>query len=64
MCAELPSLETIYKNRLNRKASLVLKDESHPAKKYFELLTRGQKCRHFKGKKRFLDSTYPQTVKL
>ena len=64
MCVELPSLETIYKKRLNRKASLILKDESHPANKYFELLPSGRRYRHFKGNKRFLDSTYPQTVKL
>ena len=59
ICVELPSLETVYKNRLNRKASIILKDESHPANK-----PSGRRYRHFKGNKRFLDSTYPQTVKL
>ena len=63
MGVELPSLETIYKNKLPRKVSLILKDESRPENKYFELFPSGRRYRHLKGNKRFLDSTYPQAVK-
>ena len=61
---ELPSLDTIYRERLARKTQLILSDISHPARAYFDLLPSGRRYRHFKGNKRFLDSTYSQAVKL
>ena len=61
---ELPSLDTIYRERLARKTQLILSDISHPARAYFDLLPSGRRYRLFKGNKRFLDSTYSQAVKL
>ena len=60
----LPSLDEIYRERLSRKTQLILKDISHPANKYFDILPSGRRYRHFIGNKRFLDSTYPQAVRL
>ena len=59
----LPSLEDIYINRLTTKTNLILTDINHPARKYFEFLPSGRRLRHFKGTKRFLNSTYPQAIK-
>ena len=61
---ELPSLYDIYRDRLSRKTQLILNDNVHPANKYFDILPSGRRYRHFKGNKRFLDSTYPQAVRL
>ena len=61
---ELPSLYNIYRDRLSRKTQLILNDNVHPANKYFDILPSGRRYRHFKGGKRFLDSTYPQAVRL
>ena len=61
---DLPSLEDIYIQRLSRKTNVILNDSSHPAIKYFNLLPSGRRMRHFKGNVRFLNSTYPQAVKI
>ena len=61
---DLPSLEDIYVQRLVRKTNLILKDNSHPAVKYFDILPSGRRMRHFKGNARFLNTTYPQAVKI
>ena len=49
---DLPSLEDIYIRRLSRKTNVILNDSSHPAIKYFNLLPRGRRMRHFKGNAR------------
>ena len=59
----LPSLEEIYINRLTNKTKIILNDLYHPARKYFEFLKSGRRLRHFKGNRRFLNSTYPQAIK-
>ena len=60
----LPSLEQIYVQRVERKTNLILNDSSHPSHKYFEFLPSGRRMRQFKGNVRFLNSTYPQSVKI
>ena len=62
--AKLPSLKEIYIKRLKKKTSVILKDQHHPAYNYFDLMPSGRRYRHFKGKKRFLNSTFPQSVRL
>ena len=59
----LPSLENIYFERLEKKTNLILKDEYHPSRKYFNFLPSGRRIRHFRGNVRFLKSTYPQAVR-
>ena len=59
----LPSLYETYCKRLTKKTNVILKDNSHPANNYFDLMPSGRRFRHFKGNKRFLNSTYPQAVK-
>ena len=43
----LPSLEQIYVQRVERKTNLILNDSSHPSHKYFEFLPRGRRMRQF-----------------
>ena len=64
MCMSLPSLEDIYLQRMKNKTSNILKDKCHPAHKYFEFLPSMKRLRTFKGNKRFINSFYPQAVKL
>ena len=59
----LPSLHDIYLKRISKKSNTILKDPEHPAHKYFELLPSGKRYRHFKGNKRYINSTFPQTVR-
>ena len=59
----LPSLHDIYLKRIAKKSNTILKDPEHPAHKYFELLPSGKRYRHFKGNKRYINSTFPQAVR-
>ena len=59
----LPFLNEIYLKRLAKKTNLILKHNEHPSNCYFELLPSGKRYRHFKGNKRFINSTYPQAVR-
>ena len=60
---ELPTLESIYVRRLVKRASNILKDDTHPAYKLFELLPSGRRYRSIATKtNRFRDSTFPQTM--
>ena len=59
----LPTLKDIYFKRLANKTNLILKNSDHPAYDYFELLPSGKRYRHFKGNKRFVNSTFPQAVR-
>ena len=59
----LPSLHEIYLKRIKKKSNTILKDNEHPANKYFELLPSGKRYRHFKGNKRYINSTFPQAVR-
>ena len=60
---ELLPLNYIYNQRLERKTKLIMKEPFHPANKYFQFLRSGKRLRHFKGAKRFVNSTYPQAVR-
>ena len=62
--APLPSIEQIYLSRLEATSKKVMKDRFHPAYRYFEQLPSGRRLRAFKGNKRFINSFYPQAVKL
>jgi len=44
---ELPSLNQIYRYRLSRKTQLILKDNVHPANKYFDILPSTKKVQIF-----------------
>ena len=60
---KLPTLKDIYFKRLAKKTNLILKNNDHPAHGYFDLLPSGKRYRHFKGNKRFVNSTFPQAVR-
>ena len=49
---------------IKKKTELILKDNTHPANTYFDFLPSKRRLRHFKGNKRFINSTYPQAVRL
>ena len=53
----------IYNQRLERKTKLIMKEPFHPANRYFQFLRSGKRLRHFKGAKRFVNSTYPHAVR-
>ena len=69
-CAEkiintrLPSLESIYIDRMGKKINKILRDQYHPAHPYFHLLPSNRRLRNFKGCKRLTNSFFPQAVKL
>jgi len=60
----LKSLETLYQERLTGKMTNIMKDKSHPSRHYFEFLPHGRRLRAFSGSSRFVNSCYPQAVKL
>ena len=60
---ELPTLESIYVNRMRTKVDSIIKDFSHPAHDYFKVLPHGRRLRAFKGCGRFVNSFYPKAVK-
>lgn len=59
----LPSLESIYEERMGNKIDKILQEDEHPARHYFELLPHGRRFRAFKGSARFVKSFFPQAVK-
>ena len=61
---ELPSLYDLYIQRIAKKTQKILKDDYHPAKKYFLKLKSGFRFRCFKGNQRFVNSCYPSAVKV
>ena len=61
----LPSLETIYKDRVKKRAAKIVKDQSHPANYLFEELPSGRRYRTIKAKtERFRKSFYPSATSL
>lgn len=60
----LPSLQSLYNDRIVKKAKSIVADESHPARGYFNLLPSGRRYRTFRGNKRFVNSCYPSAVKI
>ena len=60
----LPSLESLYHQRLKTRTHKILKDQSHPAYDIFELLPSGRRYRALKIKTtRFGDSLFPNAIK-
>ena len=59
----LPSLESIYIERMEMKTMKILRDEFHPASSYFNLLPSNRRMRAFKGCKRLTHSFFPEAVK-
>lgn len=45
----LPSLDSIYKDRVMKRTDKILKDADHPSHHYFEFLPSGRRFRTFKG---------------
>ena len=58
-----PSIETIYQERLLKKASAIVKDLCHPANELFQLMKSGRYRSFPVTSKRALTSTYPAAVK-
>ena len=57
----LPSLESIYNERVLKRARKILHDASHPGNNYFTVLPH-KNLRTFKGSKRFIKTFYPSAV--
>ena len=60
----LPSLNELYITRVSAKTTKMRKDPFHPANRYFELLPSNRRLRQFMGNKRFVNSFFPEAVKL
>ena len=60
----LPSLQSIYNDRIKMRTAAIMNDEYHPAHGYFTFLPSGKRSRTFYGNKRFVNSFYPQAVKI
>ena len=59
----LPSLESLYQQRLLRRAGLISQDPSHPAHDLFEPLPSSRRFRSIKTRtRRFSNSFYPVAV--
>ena len=61
---DLPSTDNIYLQRLLDRAKRVVEDQSHPSNKYLVPLPSGRRYRSFKGSTRFLNSTFPEAVRV
>lgn len=61
---DLPSLETLYHQRVLRRAKSIISDVSHPASHLFQLLPSGRRYRHIKCRtKRMQTSFFPEAVR-
>ena len=61
---DLPSLESLYEQRLKKKTKKILKDQSHPANHLFDLLPSGKRFRSLKTRtERFKNSFYPKSIR-
>lgn len=61
--SELPGLDTIYHNRLQKKALSILRDITHPGHSMFELLPSGRRFRTIRTRtNRLRNSFYPRAV--
>ena len=61
---ELSTLDSIFRERAKSRTRAIMNDCYHPAQKYFRLLPSGRRLKSFSGTKRFLNSTYPCSVRL
>ena len=60
----LPSLESIYNNRIKNKVENILREVHHPAHELFQMLPSKRRLRSFRGKTRFLNSLFPSAVRI
>ena len=59
----LPTLSSLYLQRVNSRAQKIIKDSSHPANNLFQLLRSKRRFRYFKTKtERFKNSFYPKAM--
>ena len=61
---ELSTLGSIFRERAACRTRAIMNDCYHPAKKYFRWLPSERRLKSFSGTKRFLNSTYPCSVRL
>ena len=61
---QLPSLETLYKERSLKRTTMIIQDKDHPANKLFVTLRSGRRFRTFKGNKRLTNSFYPSATRI
>ena len=62
---ELPSIDSIFQERVTRKARSIISDKLHPANPLFQLLPSGKRYRSIKCKSnRLQHSFYPTAVKM
>lgn len=60
---ELPNLDNIYKSRLQKKASSIIRDITHPGHSLFEPLPSGRRFRSIKSRtNRLKNSFFPRAV--
>ena len=60
---DLPSLDTLYEQRVLRRAQAIVADVSHPANHLFQPLPSGRRYRSIRTKtERLLNSFFPQAV--
>ena len=63
--AKLPAIQDLYTSGCQRKALKIAKDTSHPSHRLFSLLPHGKQYQISKSRfKRFLNSFYPQAIRL
>jgi hypothetical protein len=63
--AKLPDIQDLYTRQCQRKAQKIIKDSSHPSHRLFSLLPHGKQYWSTKSRtKRFLNSFYPQVIRL
>ena len=62
--AGLPSLHSIYNDRVKKRTVSIVKDSFHPANYLFEFLRSGRRMRCFYGNKRLLNSFYPSAIRI
>ena len=62
---QLPTLESIYRQRLKKRSYKIVEDPSHPAHELFELLPSGRRYRSIKTRtNRFKNSLFPSAIRL
>ena len=63
--SELPSLDCLYHQRVLRRGSQLIADQTHPANKLFQKLPSGRRFRSIRTKtSRFSSSFYPKAVQI
>ena len=62
---ELPSIASIYRSRISKRANKIIADDSHPARQLFEKLPSGRRLRLMKcNSKRLANSFFPSAIRI